>query len=491
MAKRDSRGLSAPESPAAPRLFRQPGLALVADRPAPRPVLVRDSRYRRLLALADLSAVAITLSTVFVFTDGRLLPRCLTILPLVVLTAKLSGLYDRDEAVMHKTTLEEAPSLFQLSTLMTLTATVLGGGLAAGRWATDDLLALWLGLFASLVIARTVARRAARQLTPTERCLFIGDLEAAARFGSHLANEPNADAEVAAQIELASLSAWTTLGSGPGNLDDLRHMVQELGIHRVVLDRRTSATTEVLDVIRALKAVGVRISLMPHLFEVVGSSVEFDDVHGMPLLGVHSFNLNRSSRVVKRTFDLVAATTGVIALTPLGLVVALAVKLTSRGPVFFRQERVGRGGRRFSIFKFRTMVQHAEQLKPRLAARNEGADGFFKIASDPRVTRVGRVLRRTNVDELPQLVNVLRGEMSLVGPRPLIPEEDRRVEGWHRRRLDLTPGITGPWQVLGSSRVPLGEMVTLDYLYLANWSLWNDIKLLLRTMPRVFRARGM
>jgi lipopolysaccharide/colanic/teichoic acid biosynthesis glycosyltransferase len=181
----------------------------------------------------------------------------------------------------------------------------------------------------------------------------------------------------------------------------------------------------------------------------------------------------------------------VIVLTPLGLVIALAVKLTSRGPVFFRQERVGRGGRRFSILKFCTMVQHAEQLKPKLAARNEGADGFFKIARDPRVTRVGRVLRQTNLDELPQLVNVLRGEMSLVGPRPLIPEEDRRVEGWHRRRLDLTPGITGPWQVLGSSRVPLGEMVTLDYLYLANWSLWNDIKLLLRTMPQVLRARGM
>jgi exopolysaccharide biosynthesis polyprenyl glycosylphosphotransferase len=463
----------------------------VAERPAPAPVRARDSRYRRLLALADLLAVATTLSATLAFTHEDLLPRCLLMLPLVVLTAKIAGLYDRDEAVVHKSTLEEAPALFQLATLFTLIATVLGGGLSAGRFAAPDLFGLWLGLFVSLLIGRTAARRAARRWTPTERCLFIGDLEAANRFRAHLADEPNTNAEVAAQVELARVSPWATLGWGPGGLHDLRHMVQELGIHRVVLDRRTSATTEVLDVIRAFKAVGLRISLMPHLFEVVGSSVEFDDVHGMPLLGVRSFHLSRSSRAVKRAFDLAAASVGVIALSPLELFVALAIKLTSRGPVLFCQERVGRGGRRFSIFKFRTMVQHAEQLKPKLAARNEGAEGFFKIARDPRVTRVGRVLRRTNLDELPQLLNVLRGEMSLVGPRPLIPEEDQRIEGWHRRRLDLTPGMTGPWQVLGSSRVPLGEMVTLDYLYLANWSLWNDSKLLLRTVPRVFRARGM
>jgi lipopolysaccharide/colanic/teichoic acid biosynthesis glycosyltransferase len=159
--------------------------------------------------------------------------------------------------------------------------------------------------------------------------------------------------------------------------------------------------------------------------------------------------------------------------------------------VFFRQERIGRGGRSFELLKFRSMVADAEQRKADLVGHNQAAEGFFKIADDPRITRVGRVLRRTNLDELPQLLNVVRGEMSLVGPRPLIPQEDKRVVGWHRRRLELTPGITGHWQVLGSSRVPLDEMVAIDYLYVANWSLWTDLKLLLRTIPHVVTGRGL
>jgi lipopolysaccharide/colanic/teichoic acid biosynthesis glycosyltransferase len=124
-----------------------------------------------------------------------------------------------------------------------------------------------------------------------------------------------------------------------------------------------------------------------------------------------------------------------------------------------------------------------------LRERNE-QEGLFKIADDPRVTRVGRILRRTSLDELTQLFNVVRGEMSLVGPRPLVPEEDRQIQGWHRRRLHLTPGMTGPWQVLGSSRIPMREMVTIDYLYVANWSLWGDFKILLRTVPHVVLRRG-
>jgi lipopolysaccharide/colanic/teichoic acid biosynthesis glycosyltransferase len=151
---------------------------------------------------------------------------------------------------------------------------------------------------------------------------------------------------------------------------------------------------------------------------------------------------------------------------------------------------VGRNGTPFEMLKFRTMVPEAEQLKAELSSLNEARDGFFKIRNDPRITRVGRVLRRTSLDELPQLFNVLRGEMSLVGPRPLIPHEDERVKGWHRRRLELPPGMTGHWQLLGSTRVPLLEMAAMDYLYAANWSLWTDIKILLRTVPHILARRG-
>jgi lipopolysaccharide/colanic/teichoic acid biosynthesis glycosyltransferase len=177
-------------------------------------------------------------------------------------------------------------------------------------------------------------------------------------------------------------------------------------------------------------------------------------------------------------------------LAPFFTLIALGIKLTSPGPVFFRQPRVGRGGTAFHMLKFRTMEDGAEARKADLLHRNE-ADGFFKIADDPRVTSIGRFLRRTSLDELPQLINVLRGEMSLVGPRPLVEEEDKRIEGWFRRRLDVTPGMTGAWQVLGSSRIPMREMVTIDYLYRTNWSLWLDVKIMLRTIPHVLSRRGL
>jgi lipopolysaccharide/colanic/teichoic acid biosynthesis glycosyltransferase len=160
--------------------------------------------------------------------------------------------------------------------------------------------------------------------------------------------------------------------------------------------------------------------------------------------------------------------------------------------LIFRQRRVGRHGERFALLKYRSMVVGADAAKDEVAHLNEGATGLFKIPDDPRVTKVGRFLRKWQLDELPQLVNVLRGEMSLVGPRPLIPEEDSRIVGWYRRRLDVPPGMTGHWQVLGSSsQIPLDEMVKLDYLYVANWSLWGDIQLLIRTAGFLARRRGV
>ena len=173
------------------------------------------------------------------------------------------------------------------------------------------------------------------------------------------------------------------------------------------------------------------------------------------------------------------------------LVIAAAIKLDGRGPVLFRQQRVGQHGRHFWMIKFRTMVPDADALKDELRALNEAQDGLFKIADDPRVTRVGRFLRKSSLDELPQLLNVIRGEMSLVGPRPLVIEEDHKIEGWDRRRLDLMPGVTGPWQILGPTRVPLQQMGSMDYLYVANWSLWSDMKILLRTVAHVLERRGL
>ena len=246
-----------------------------------------------------------------------------------------------------------------------------------------------------------------------------------------------------------------------------------------------------LNLVRTLKAVGVRVSVLPRLLEVVGSSVEFDDLHGMTVMGVRRFDLTRSSRLFKRIFDLMGAGLGLLAVSPLLIAFAIAIKLDSRGPVFFRQLRVGRNGERFQMLKFRTMVENADAMKDSLRDQNEAQEGLFKILNDPRVTRVGRLLRKSSLDELPQLLNVVMGEMSLVGPRPLVVEEDDRVEGWHRRRLELMPGMTGHWQILGPARVPLREMVAIDYLYVANWSLWTDIKIMLRTVPHVLGRHGL
>jgi lipopolysaccharide/colanic/teichoic acid biosynthesis glycosyltransferase len=194
---------------------------------------------------------------------------------------------------------------------------------------------------------------------------------------------------------------------------------------------------------------------------------------------------------LKRALDLLGASLGLLALAPLMIALAVAIRLDSRGPVLFRQVRVGRHGRRFRMLKFRTMIPEADALKDALRHRNEACGGLFKIARDPRVTRLGGFLRRSALDELPQLLNIIKGEMSLVGPRPLVVEEDERIEGWCRRRLELMPGMTGPWQILGPTRVSLGEMVAIDYLYIADWSLWKDIKILLLTVPHVLGRRGL
>ena len=222
------------------------------------------------------------------------------------------------------------------------------------------------------------------------------------------------------------------------------------------------------------------------MLEVVGSAVEFDDVDGMTVLGVRQFGLSRSSRTLKRAFDIVVTSIGLVAVAPILAGLAIAIRLDTRGSIFFRQVRIGRDGEPFEIFKFRSMVTGADARKDELRELNEVGDGMFKISADPRVTRVGRFLRGTSLDELPQLFNVLRGEMSLVGPRPLVVDEDALVIGLDRSRLHLTPGMTGPWQVLGA-RVPMQEMVGIDYLYVSSWSLWLDVKLLLRTVRHVLR----
>ena len=235
----------------------------------------------------------------------------------------------------------------------------------------------------------------------------------------------------------------------------------------------------------------MQIDIVPRYFEVFGGAAEVHTLEGIPLVGLRPTRLSRSSRILKRAFDLTAATLGLLFLAPLFAGVALCITLESRGPIFFRQVRRGASGTTFRIYKFRTMVAEAEEKKADVAHLNmhrERDPRMTKIPNDPRITRIGRFLRRSSIDELPQLINVIKGEMSIVGPRPLILEEDAFVLEWARKRLDIKPGITGLWQVLGRSDIPFDEMTKLDYVYVTNWSLREDIRLILLTVPALLRS---
>jgi exopolysaccharide biosynthesis polyprenyl glycosylphosphotransferase len=453
----------------------------------------RDALFRRMLLVADVVAIvgAFVLTVEFSRRSLQLTWAAAAGIPILVVCAKLTGLYDRDETLLRKTTLDEAPKLFQLATLCALVAWLTGGLITHRALDRHEALFLWLALAVGLVLARAVSRALALRMAPAERCLFIGDEMSAETIRSKLTGHGGVKAAVVAHLDLDKAASWSTDSFSEARLAEIRDLAQTLDVHRAIIAPRSVDGGEMLNLVRTLKAVGVRVSVLPRLLEVVGSSVEFDDLHGVTVMGVRRFELTRSSAAFKRAFDLLGASLGLLAVSPLLVVIAVAIKLDSRGPVFFRQLRVGRHGQRFQMLKFRTMVPDAEALKDSLRHRNEAREGLFKIAADPRVTRVGRLLRSTALDELPQLLNIVRGEMSLVGPRPLVVDEDQRVEGWHRRRLELMPGMTGPWQILGPSRVPLREMVAIDYIYIANWSLWTDIKILLRTIPHVIGRRGL
>jgi exopolysaccharide biosynthesis polyprenyl glycosylphosphotransferase len=458
---------------------------------SPAGVLRRDTLYRRALAAADVlsAGVAVALAIV-VLGDDALSAAVVVPISLIVLVAKMMGLYDRDEHLLDKTTLDEAPKLFHVATLYTLLIWLGQPLLVEGNLGRDQVVGLW-GLFViSMLVGRAFTRQVVRAVTAPERCLVIGEASSAERAREKLASSHSINAMIVGRVPFETDSPNHSGLTVLGNMDDLGRVLVGHDIHRAIVAPGTSDSDEILNAIRLVKSLGVKVSVLPRLFEVVGSAVEFDDIEGMLLLGVRREGLTKSSRFLKRSLDLAGSTIGLILLAPLLVGISLAIRLNTPGPVLFRQKRIGREGREFEMLKFRTMVDGADAKKSELIPLNE-ADGLFKIADDPRLTPVGRFLRRTFLDEIPQLVNVLRGEMSLVGPRPLVPDEDRRIEGWERRRLRLSPGMTGLWQIFGASRIPLREMVKIDYVYAANWSLWLDVQILLRTFPSALKQHGL
>jgi lipopolysaccharide/colanic/teichoic acid biosynthesis glycosyltransferase len=270
---------------------------------------------------------------------------------------------------------------------------------------------------------------------------------------------------------------------------DLADVIARHRIDRVILAGSDAIPGTVADLVRRAHRLGIKVDYLPDPLDVVGAGVEVDDIEGVTVFGLYPPVLSRSSRVLKRAIDVVGAVAGLLITALPMLVIAVVVKLDSSGPVLYRHVRIGRGGRPFVMPKFRTMADGAEGMTEQLCARSRDPH-WLRLECDPRVTRAGRFLRLWSLDELPQLWSVLKGDMSLVGPRPLIEAEDRQITGWGRARLDLTPGLTGLWQVLGRTRISFEEMVRLDYVYISNWSAWRDVQLLLRTVPALLTRRG-
>jgi exopolysaccharide biosynthesis polyprenyl glycosylphosphotransferase len=416
-------------------------------------------------------------------------------LPIWVVVAKIYGLYDRDEERTDHSTVDEFTGVFQLVTIGTWIVYA-GSRIAV---AGDPTLAK-VGSFWALAIALLSTTRAAARIlcrrhpSYVQNTVVVGAGIVGQTFARKLLQHPEYRINLVGFVDDDPYEVHPSLADVPilGPSTQLHEVVLRFDIERVIFAFSRNPDRNMLPVLGVLADLNVQIDIVPRLFEIIGPNVEIHSVEGLPLLGLRPAQLSRSSGLLKRGMDLTFAVPALLLLTPLFVLVALAIKLDSPGPVFFRQVRVGHRNRRFRIWKFRTMVADAEDRKGGVAHLNKHLRGgdprMFKIPNDPRMTRTGRWLRRYSLDELPQLINVFLGQMSLVGPRPLIADEHVHVTDWAERRDTLKPGITGLWQVLGRDGIPFEEMVKLDILYAANWSLSGDLKLITKTLPAVMRT---
>jgi exopolysaccharide biosynthesis polyprenyl glycosylphosphotransferase len=275
-----------------------------------------------------------------------------------------------------------------------------------------------------------------------------------------------------------------------GGVPDLPRIFGEREVDELIVAETDFDDRALLEIVELAHRRGVRVRVAPTTAELLTKRADYVPGQGVPLFELRPPAFVGTDWVVKRTFDLVVSVLVVLVGLPLWIGIAIAIKLGSRGPVLYRDRRVGLNEREFEMIKFRTMRADAPALQERLEADNEAEGALFKLRDDPRVTRVGAFLRRFSLDEVPQVLNVLTGQMSLVGPRPLPLRDFRLLEPWHRKRYLVLPGMTGLWQIAGRSDLSFDDLVRLDFYYLENWSIWLDISILLRTVPAVMAARG-
>jgi exopolysaccharide biosynthesis polyprenyl glycosylphosphotransferase len=421
------------------------------------------------------------------------IPFALVLTILLMIAYRLGGVYHQPRG---------ASWLDEVYTLISSTTIAIVIIMAMTFWfrplVYSRLMFLWAGLLivTLLSLSRLIKRWAWQSLMRrgmgVDRVLIVGAGEVGRRLMRNIVAQPELGYRVIGFVDDDPEKNRTDIGrfKALGGIDNLPRVAQEEAIDEVIITLPWVYHRKILGIMRQCEREQVRARIVPDLFQLALSRVDIEDLGGIPIIGVKEISITGWNLAFKRASDIVLSLAVLIFLSPLLLLISVAIKLDSPGPALFKQVRVGKGGRRFICYKFRSMRQGAEEERPQLADLDEVVGPIFKIRHDPRCTRVGRFLRRTSLDELPQLYNVLRGEMSLVGPRPPIPLEVEQYQEWHRKRLEVSPGMTGLWQVSGRSQLTFDEMCLLDIYYLENWSPLLDLKIALKTIPAVLAGRG-
>src|SRR3989339_57925 len=275
-----------------------------------------------------------------------------------------------------------------------------------------------------------------------------------------------------------------------GKIDQVKQFVRTRGVKEIIIADVELSVETVLDIITECERFGLEFKIVPGILELIATRIDVDELAGIPLITVTEIQLKGFNAAIKRLADISLSLVCIVIFLPVWLIFPILIKLTSKGPILFNQKRVGKDQQPFAMFKFRSMVKGADELVDQLQELSEAEGHLFKIKDDPRITPLGKFMRHWSVDELPQLFNVLLGTMSMVGPRPPLPREVANYKSWHKKRLRIRPGITGPWQVSGRSLLPFDDMVRLDIYYIENWSLWLDFKIMVRTIPVVLFGTG-
>ena len=459
----------------------------------------RDTATRWALLIADMFSIELALLVAAVAAGVRpqaleLAVYGLVVLPVWALLFKIYGLYDREIKRISHSGIDDLPWVFHAMVVGTLLFWFYIKLVPPEQMPISEVAWFAAASVLAIIVMRSLTRRGLLAALGSEKVLVAADGPSCELVARKLASHPEYGQEPVALLLPSGgpISAVARNIAEPlvGGAREVEKIVSAGGVDRVIVAREDYEGSEVVSMIDVCRRYGVKIGVVPGAADAFGPSLELDEVEGLTILGVNPPVLGRTTRALKRSFDLAIAVPILILAAPVMVAAAIAVRLDSPGPAIYRQSRVGQGCRVFTLLKFRTMFQGADSQYETLL-KDSSDPNWLHLQHDPRVTRVGSLLRRTSIDELPQLFNVLRGEMSLVGPRPLPELEDAAVKGLHRGRLDLVPGITGLWQVLGRTSIPFEEMVKLDYIYVANWSIWMDIRLLMRTLPAVLRQRGV